>query len=83
MAIDKEEAIKTITETLTKKAKSKSKFYLKDFYGMFPGEKPRQVKNMVNSLVTEGILEYWSSGSTTMYGLKGTGKQAAAEHEEK
>jgi len=33
-------------------------------------------------LVTDEILEYWSSGSTSMYGLKGTGKQAGAEHEE-
>lgn len=82
MALDKDQAIQIITDTLTKKAKSKSKFYLKDFYSMFPEEKPRAVKNMVNSLVTEGILEYWSSGSTTMYGLKGMGKQAAAEHEE-
>ena len=29
----------------------------------------------------EEVLEFWSSGSTTMYGLKGAGKQAAAEHE--
>jgi hypothetical protein len=33
-------------------------------------------------MVADGTLEYWSSGSTSMYGLKGTGKQAAAEHEE-
>ncbi len=82
MALDKDEAVKVITETLNKKAKSKSKFYLKDFYGMFPGEKPRAVKNLVNELVRDGVLEYWSSGSTTMFGLKGAGKQAAAEHEE-
>jgi hypothetical protein len=28
------------------------------------------------------VLEYWSSGSTTMYGLKGMGKQHEAEHED-
>jgi Dissimilatory sulfite reductase D (DsrD) len=28
------------------------------------------------------MLEYWSSGSTTMYGIKGAGKQAAAEEGE-
>jgi hypothetical protein len=82
MALEKEAATKIILDTLAKKSKSKSKFYLKDFYGMFPDEKPRQVKNFVNALVTEGILEYWSSGSTTMYGVKGAGKQAAAEHED-
>jgi hypothetical protein len=32
-------------------------------------------------MVQEGILEYWSSGSTSMYGLPGTGKQRGAEHE--
>jgi hypothetical protein len=33
-------------------------------------------------MVTEEVLEYWSSGSTSLYGLKGTGKQAAAETED-
>jgi hypothetical protein len=33
-------------------------------------------------MVSEGVLEYWSSGSTSMYGLKGAGKQASAEHED-
>ncbi len=32
-------------------------------------------------MVTDGTLEYWSSGSTTMIGLKGRGKQAGAEDE--
>jgi hypothetical protein len=45
--------------------------------------KPREAKKVVNQMITEGALEYWSSGSTSMYGLPGTGKQAAAEHEEK
>ena len=77
------EAAKTIiVEGLTKKSKSKSKFYLKDFYKMLPGEKPRAVKKVVNDMVAEGTLEYWSSGSSTMIGLKGLGKQAAGEGEE-
>jgi hypothetical protein len=46
------------------------------------GEKPRAAKKFVNQMVTEGVLEYWSSGSTSMYGLPGTGKQAGAEHED-
>ena len=33
-------------------------------------------------MVVEEVLEYWSSGSTSMYGLKGTGKQAHAETED-
>lgn len=80
--MDREAAKKTIVEGLEKKSKSKSKFYLKDFYKFFPEEKPREVKKLVNEMVAEGILEYWSSGSTTMIGLKGMGKQAAAEDED-
>jgi hypothetical protein len=33
-------------------------------------------------MVQEEVLEYWSSGSTSLYGLKGTGKQAHAEDED-
>ncbi len=80
--MDIEEAKKTIVEQLTKKSKAKSKFYLKDFYKFLPDEKPRAVKNIVNKMVGEGILEYWSSGSTTLIGLKGMGKQAHSEDED-
>ncbi len=79
--MDKEALKKIIVETLEGK-KGKSKFYLKDFYSMAPDEKPRDVKNLVNQMVGEGILEYWSSGSTTLIGLKGVGKQAHAEDED-
>jgi Mn-dependent DtxR family transcriptional regulator len=76
-----EEAKKLIVEQLTKKLKSKSKFYFNDLSKILD-LKPREAKKIVNKLVQDGVLEYWSSGSTTMYGLPGTGKQAAAEHEE-
>ena len=79
--MDEEAAKKTIVENLQKK-KGKSKFYLKDFYKMIPDEKPRAVKNLVNKMVGEEILEYWSSGSTTLIGLKGVGKQAHGEGED-
>ena len=79
--MDEAAAKEKIVETLKKK-KGKSKFYLKDFYKMLPDEKNRAVKNLVNAMVREEILEYWSSGSTTLYGLKGVGKQAGAEHED-
>lgn len=79
---NREEATKMVTDYLQKKLKNKTKFYLNDFYKIFPDDKPRQVKKFVNSLVTDGVLEYWSSGSTTMYGLKGAGKQHASEGEE-
>ncbi len=76
-----EEAKEKIVEALTKKAKTKSKFYFNDLSGILE-LKPREAKKLVSKLVEDGVLEYWSSGSTTMYGLKGMGKQAAAEHED-
>ena len=76
-----EEAKKLIVDSLMKKQKSKSKFYFNDLSKIL-GEKPRVAKKTVNRLVQEGVLEYWSSGSTSMYGLPGTGKQAGAEHED-
>ena len=77
-----EAATKELIVENLKKKKGKSKFYLKDFYKMVPDEKPRAVKNLVNAMVRDQMLEYWSSGSTTLYGLKGVGKQAGAEHED-
>ena len=82
MALDVEEAKKKIIAMFEKKAKMKSKFYFNDMTKLFPGESPRAVKKIVNAMVTEETLVYWSSGSTTMYSLKGAGKQAAAEGEE-
>ena len=76
-----EEAKQKIVEGLQKKQKTKSKFYFNDLSKIME-LKPREAKKLINRLVTDEILEYWSSGSTSMYGLKGTGKQAGAEHEE-
>jgi hypothetical protein len=76
-----EEAKQLIVEGLTKKQKVKSKFYFNDLAKIL-GEKPRVAKKLINKMVTDEILEYWSSGSTSLYGLKGTGKQAGAEHED-
>ena len=75
-----EEAKEMIVEGLQKK-KGKSKFYFNDLAKII-GEKPRAAKKFVNQMVVEGVLEYWSSGSTSLYGLAGVGKQAAAEHED-
>lgn len=76
-----DEAKKVIFDALTSKSKAKSKFYLKDFYAMLPDMKVREVKNLVNKMVQDGTLEYWSSGSTTLIGLKGAGKQQHAEED--
>ena len=75
------EAKEKIVEALEKKAKSKSKFYFNDLSKILE-LKPREAKKLISKLVEDGVLEYWSSGSTTMYGLTGTGKQAGAEHED-
>lgn len=57
----------------------KTKFYFNDFLEVFPEKGPREVKKVLTSMVNGEILEFWSSGSTTMYGLKGAGKQQAEE----
>jgi len=76
-----EEAKEKIVTALTKKAKTKSKFYFNDLSKILE-LKPREAKKLVTKLIETEVLEYWSSGSTTMYGLKGKGKQASAEHED-
>lgn len=76
-----EEAKKLLVEELTKKLKNKSKFYFNDLSKILD-MKPREAKKIINQLVQDKVLEYWSSGSTSMYGMPGTGKQAAAEHED-
>ena len=78
MADDKD----VVVEFLNSKSSSKSKFYFKDFLELFPDRGPRDVKKVLTKLVNEEVLEVWSSGSTTMYGLKGAGKQSAAEGED-
>ena len=79
-SMDYEEAKEIIVSGLQKK-KSKTKFYFNDLAKML-GLKPRVAKKLITQMVQEEVLEYWSSGSTSMYGLKGAGKQAAAEHED-
>ncbi len=74
MAVNKEELKQKILEFATKKAAHKSKMYIKDLYKADPDAKPREIKNAANELVREGKLEFFSSGSTVMYGVPGFGK---------
>ena len=78
--MDYAEAKQIIVEGLQKK-KGKTKFYFNDLAKML-GAKPRDAKKLINQMVQEEVLEYWSSGSTSLYGLKGAGKQAHAEDED-
>ena len=71
-----------VLEFIQSKAKQKSKFYFNGLAALFPDLKMRDAKKIINQLVSEGVLEYWSSGSTTMYGVPGAGKQAATEGED-
>ena len=78
--MEQAEATEKIVTALQKK-KSKTKFYFNELAKILD-LKPRAAKKIINQMVVEEVLEYWSSGSTSMYGLKGAGKQAAAEHED-
>lgn len=66
-----------IVDFIKGKSGSKSKFYFNDFLDLFPDKGPRDVKKILTALVNTEVLEFWSSGSTTMYGLKGGGKPGA------
>ena len=56
----------------------KSKFYFSDMEKgvrkSIPSAKAREVKKAATALVNEEKLVYFSTGSTTMYGLKGRGQ---------
>jgi len=83
MAVDKEELKEKIMAFVIKKSKFKPKMYLKDIYKADENAKPREIKNVANELVREEKLEFWSSGSTTLYGLKGSSaKETATFHED-
>lgn len=78
--MDQKEATEKIVAGLQKK-KSKTKFYFKELAKILD-LKPREAKKLINKMIEEEVLEYWSSGSTSLYGLKGVGKQAAADGED-
>ena len=56
----------------------KTKFYFNDMEKavkkVFPDIKARMVKKAATALINEEKLIYYSTGSTTMYGLKGKGQ---------
>ena len=56
----------------------KTKFYFNDIQKavrkVFPDAKAREVKKAATALINEEKLVYFSTGSTTMYGLKGRGQ---------
>ncbi len=56
----------------------KSKFYFNDITKAvnkdFPDAKSREIKKACTALINEEKLIYFSTGSSTMYGLKGRGQ---------
>lgn len=55
----------------------KTKFYFKDIekavQKVYPDAKMREIKKACTALINDGTLIYFSTGSSTMYGLKGRG----------
>ena len=72
MAADIEELKQKLLDFMTKKSKFKSKMYFKDLCKADPDAKMREIKKAATALVQDEKIEYWSSGSTTLYGLKGS-----------
>lgn len=70
------EDVKSVVITYLEGLK-KSKVYFSDLdkavKKSFPDMKSREVKKVLTELINEGKLIYYSTGSTTMYGLKGKG----------
>ena len=56
----------------------KTKFYFSDMEKgvkkIMPDAKTREIKKAASALVNEEKMVYFSTGSTTMYGLKGRGQ---------
>jgi hypothetical protein len=55
------------------KQQKKTKHYFNDLCKAVPEIKMMAAKKIINELVAEGKLKYWSSGSTTMYQLPSEG----------
>ena len=75
-----EEAKQAILDYMAKK-KGKTKHYFNELCKALPDMKMRQVKKIINEMVQEEKLTFWSSGSTTLYMIPGT--QADLDNEEK
>jgi hypothetical protein len=71
----REEVRQAIIEFATKSLKSK--FYFKDMLAgvkkIVPDTGASEVKSVVSELVREEVMELLSTGSSSMYGLKGRG----------
>jgi hypothetical protein len=61
-----EEAKQAILDFMKKK-KGKTKYYYQDLCKAVPNMKMGQVRKIINEMINDGQLKYWSSDSTTLY----------------
>ena len=61
-----EEEKQAIIDFMMKK-KGKTKYYFNELCKAVPHMKMRAAKKVINEMVNDGQLKYWSSGSTTLY----------------
>ena len=66
-----EEAKQAILDFIKKK-KGKTKHYYQDLCKAVPNMEMRQVRKIINEMINDGQLQYWSSDSTTLYFQIGT-----------
>lgn len=56
---------------------AKTKFYFQDMLAgvkkVIPDAGASEIKSIATKMIAEGVLEYFSTGSSTMYGIKGRG----------
>ena len=58
-----------ILDFFKSKEKVKTKFYMSDIHDAVEGVTKKDLKKIVNEMITEGTLMYYSTGSTTMIQL--------------
>ena len=75
------EEVKQAIVDFMKSKKGKTKHYFNELCKAVPDMKMRQVKKVVNEMVNDGQLKYWSSGSTTLYLLPEHADRAKEERE--
>ncbi len=74
--MERQTAKDQIEKELTKKAqRNKTLFEVRDLIKLLPKFKSREAKKIIQEMIEEEILIYWSSGSTTKIGLKKFVKQ--------
>ncbi len=64
-----EDVKQKVLDFFKSKAGTKTKFYMSDLRKVAPDMPNRQFKKVINEMIAEGTLMYYSTGSTTMIQL--------------